>query len=200
MFVKIKNWNSCVPEEVRKSTEFMPIYPFERMVYPRLHKSPFIEARGSVPIVTGPGSIGASVEKLEEDVGSSTPGQGSKRRSRRTVDLVGPSRGGFGSGLPALPQQQQQHQQQYHHHHQQSQQNTPLHYAPPKASSRMAPTLTEDRTVITAAGGIHNLGPQPRLQKLPAETGMQFRIIYFFKFFFEKTIILISLNSETFRT
>ena len=28
VFVRIKNWNSCVPEEVRKSEEFMPIYLF----------------------------------------------------------------------------------------------------------------------------------------------------------------------------
>lgn len=162
MFVKIKNWNSCVPEEVRKSTEFMPIYPFERMVYPRLHKSPFIEGHGNVPIVTGPGSIGENVERMEGDMGPSAAGQGSKRRSRRTVDLVGPSRGGFGSGLPAPPQQQQQ------------QQHAPSHYPmpPPKPSARAPPTVIEDRTVITAAGGINNLGPQPRLQKLPAETGM----------------------------
>lgn len=41
-FVKIKNWNSCVPEEVRKSTEFMPIYPFEKTVYPVVLASPFL--------------------------------------------------------------------------------------------------------------------------------------------------------------
>ncbi|CAL1696787.1 unnamed protein product [Somion occarium] len=42
LFVKIKNWNSCVPEEVRKSEEFMPIYPFERIVFPRRFPSPFV--------------------------------------------------------------------------------------------------------------------------------------------------------------
>jgi hypothetical protein len=46
-FVKIKNWNSCVPEEVRKSTEFMPIYPSEKTVYPVVLASPFL-AQGVV--------------------------------------------------------------------------------------------------------------------------------------------------------
>jgi chromatin structure-remodeling complex subunit RSC1/2 len=42
VFVRIKNWNSCVPEEVRQNTEFMPIYPFERIVYPVRIPSPFL--------------------------------------------------------------------------------------------------------------------------------------------------------------
>ncbi|TFK71699.1 hypothetical protein BDN72DRAFT_957862 [Pluteus cervinus] len=52
-FVKIKNWNSCVPEEVRKSTEFMPIYNFERTVLPELYPSPFLVKGG----IKGPGGI-----------------------------------------------------------------------------------------------------------------------------------------------
>src|SRR5882757_4844700 len=42
LFVKIKNWSSCVPEEVRKNEDFMPIYPFERLVYPPKVASPFV--------------------------------------------------------------------------------------------------------------------------------------------------------------
>ncbi|EPS92765.1 hypothetical protein FOMPIDRAFT_1056573, partial [Fomitopsis schrenkii] len=58
--LKIKNWKSCVPEEVRKSTEFMPIYPFEQTVYPRRFGSPFLTGR-----VRGPGGIANPVEKAE---------------------------------------------------------------------------------------------------------------------------------------
>ena len=54
--MKIKNWNSCIPEEVRQSTEFMPIYPFERTVFPMRLSSPFLRKGGKHPI-TGPGGI-----------------------------------------------------------------------------------------------------------------------------------------------
>ena len=53
VFVKIKNWNSCIPEEVRKKEEFMPIYQFERPVYPRRFPSPFVAA----PKLKAPGGI-----------------------------------------------------------------------------------------------------------------------------------------------
>jgi chromatin structure-remodeling complex subunit RSC1/2 len=56
VFVKIKNWNSCIPEEVRQSTEFMPIYPFEKTVFPVRYSSPFLRKTGKTPI-TGPGGI-----------------------------------------------------------------------------------------------------------------------------------------------
>lgn len=45
--MRIKNWNSCVPEEVRQNTEFMPIYAFEKIVYPVRMPSPF-SAKGEV--------------------------------------------------------------------------------------------------------------------------------------------------------
>ncbi|KAI0085714.1 hypothetical protein BDY19DRAFT_896215 [Irpex rosettiformis] len=61
IFVRIKNWNSCVPEEVRKSAEFMPIYPFERSVYPKRYASPFITSES----IKAPGGIGDMVERGE---------------------------------------------------------------------------------------------------------------------------------------
>ncbi len=64
VFVKIKNWNSCIPEEVRKSTEFMPIYPFERTVYPIRYPSPFL-IKGSK--VKGPGGIIPSLEDIPNE-------------------------------------------------------------------------------------------------------------------------------------
>ncbi|GJJ09395.1 hypothetical protein Clacol_003617 [Clathrus columnatus] len=50
VFVKIKNWNSCIPEEFRKN-DFMPIYPFERIIYPKFVQSPFLNG------VKGPGQL-----------------------------------------------------------------------------------------------------------------------------------------------
>ena len=62
VFIRIKNWNSCVPEEVRKSEEFMPIYLFEWTVFLRQFGSPFI-GKGAFK---GPGGIGDNlVEKTD---------------------------------------------------------------------------------------------------------------------------------------
>ena len=55
-FVKIENWNSRGPEEVRKSADLMPIYPFEAPVFPRRYPSPFLT-----------GGLGESVENAEGD-------------------------------------------------------------------------------------------------------------------------------------
>jgi len=41
-FVRIKNWKLCVPEEVRDSAEYVPVYPFERTVFPAKLPSPFL--------------------------------------------------------------------------------------------------------------------------------------------------------------
>ena len=64
VFVKIKNWASCIPEEVRKKDEFMPIDAFERMVYPGKVKSPFVGGPNGV-MVKGPGGIGEPLDKAE---------------------------------------------------------------------------------------------------------------------------------------
>ncbi|TRM58713.1 hypothetical protein BD626DRAFT_573229 [Schizophyllum amplum] len=55
VFVRIKNWASCVPEEVRKDDGFMPIFPFERTVYPRRYTSPFL--RGDTESAPLPGGL-----------------------------------------------------------------------------------------------------------------------------------------------
>lgn len=49
--IRIKNWNSCIPEELRK-TDFMAVYHFDSVIKIRRVVSPFI--RG----IVGPGSIG----------------------------------------------------------------------------------------------------------------------------------------------
>ncbi|KAG8964950.1 hypothetical protein FRC03_001174 [Tulasnella sp. 419] len=66
VFVRIKNWNSCIPDELRKN-DFMPILPFEgRTVMPKKVESPFL--RG----VKGPGGL------VDED-------EGRRKSSRRAV-------------------------------------------------------------------------------------------------------------------
>ncbi|KAF8642869.1 hypothetical protein AX16_009375 [Volvariella volvacea WC 439] len=88
VFVKIKNWNSCVPEEVRKSTEFMPIYPFEKTVSPVRRPSPFLEKSGK----KGPGGLidaSAGAEKAAPASGSGAgagdEGSLARNRPRRNV-------------------------------------------------------------------------------------------------------------------
>lgn len=83
-FVRIKNWASCVPEEVRKDSGWMAIEGFEKMVWPRRVGSPFVVAQGErVGLGDVPGGIDESVggdgEKVETGVG---PG---RRRPKRNA-------------------------------------------------------------------------------------------------------------------
>lgn len=81
VFVKIKNWNSCIPEEFRKN-DFMPIYPFERIIYPELHPSPFLSG------IKGPGQlIEGNPEKLEADKPNSE--NAFRRRTRKSTQNTG---------------------------------------------------------------------------------------------------------------
>ncbi|EGN94159.1 hypothetical protein SERLA73DRAFT_96993 [Serpula lacrymans var. lacrymans S7.3] len=144
VFVKIKNWNSCVPEEVRKSTEFMPIYPFERVVFPRRFPSPFLAKGGKVGAVKGPGGITENVEKSEAE------------------KAEGPSKGLYvgapsGQGATAPPTTV--------FHYPPPQQTQPHRSQPNTDDSR-------DRTLLTAAAG--STGAAPLIEKLPAETTKHF--------------------------
>ncbi|OBZ78727.1 Chromatin structure-remodeling complex subunit rsc1 [Grifola frondosa] len=169
IFVKIKNWNSCVPEEVRKSTEFMPIYPFERPVFPRRFASPFISGKG----VKGPGGIGDVIEKGE---GEKIEGGGTgRRRPKRNAagmpvvapsrsehtDRVGPSKGLYVGPLTAAPPAMSSpypYQVQYG-------------YPRPQSSQ---PRPSGDRSIVTAAGGLASLGSNASVDKLPSETARHF--------------------------
>ena len=164
IFVRIKNWNSCVPEEVRKSAEFMPIYPFERSVYPKRHASPFITGEP----IKAPGGIGDIVERGE---GEKHEGGGiGRKRTRKPVagfssvsrgdltDRFGPSRGLYvGPPLPGI--------------------STPTSAQPvPSFAQYDAPAMAQprgdvDRSIVTAAGGASALGGQIVVDRLPAETG-----------------------------
>ena len=80
MFVKIKNWASCIPEEVRKKDDFMPIDAFERLVYPGKVTSPFVGGA-----VKGPGGIGEPLDKGEDKT------EGRKRTRRQAAAAEGAS-------------------------------------------------------------------------------------------------------------
>ncbi|KZP25998.1 hypothetical protein FIBSPDRAFT_782552, partial [Athelia psychrophila] len=155
VFVRIKNWNSCVPEEVRKSDEFMPIFPFERSVFPRRYGSPFVVPNPKIGPVKGPGGIGHAVERVEGENADA-----GRKRPRRTAGGDGPSKGvyvgpgtpGGGSApAPAYPQQQQQ---------------MPYPHRPA--------AHIEDRSIVNAAGGMAVLGGQAHVEKLPSETARHF--------------------------
>jgi chromatin structure-remodeling complex subunit RSC1/2 len=139
-----------VPEEVRKSADFMPIYPFERMVFPRRFGSPFL--KGSR--VRGPGGIGESVDRAEgERIEGGGTGRKRSRKPGALTDISGPSKGLYvGVGPTALPGTATQ----------------PAAYIPQAAGAQ---PRTEDRSIVTAAGGIAVLGNNASMEKLPAETG-----------------------------
>lgn len=154
VFVKIKNWNSCIPEEVRKSTEFMQIYPFERMVYPKRYPSPFLLMKGSR--VKGPGGIveeGISAKKVSggNDSGPSRGQYVGPTTMKTTTATVTTQNAPPASTVLAPQQQQQQQPQQLHLVHQS--------IRPPGP----------DRSVITAAGGLAQ-GNNIQVEKLPPET------------------------------
>ena len=153
VFVRIKNWNSCVPEEVRKSEEFMPIYLFERTVFPRRFGSPFI-GKGALK---GPGRIGDSlVEKTVTDTGDKA--DINRKRSRRNAG--GENGPGAQTGA-STPTTQPQSAYPYPYQLQQVAQQILHHRAVP-----------EDRSIVSAAGGMVALAGIGHVEKLPPETGL----------------------------
>ena len=176
IFVKIKNWNSCVPEEVRKSADFMPINPFEAPVFPMWFPSPFL-AGGR-----GTGGLGDSVEKAEGDKhegggigrkrpwkaasGTTTVNQTGSARLNRVV-YVGPptpattsllgvpltATTSTGTGSTAVYQPS-------------------IAGQPQRTVSSQGGKPNEDRSMLGAVGGLSVVGSQNLiLEKLSPETG-----------------------------
>ena len=139
-----------MPEEVRKSADFMPIYPFERMVFPRRFGSPFLKGTR----VRGPGGIGESIDRAEgERIEGGGTGRKRTRKPGAPTDISGPSKGLYVGVEPAnvsgtTPQ--------------------PVVYTPQQGGGQ---PRTEDRSVVTAAGGATVLGTNADMEKLSAETG-----------------------------
>lgn len=161
--MKIKNWASCIPEELRK-VDFMAIHPFERIVWPRKLGSPFLKG------VKGPGGIGESVERAE---GEKIYGGGTgRKRPRRAVaptsmttqvSVSKPSNAATPNPTTTSATVSQQPQP------------APLQIQPP-SSQQLATQQKriDDRTIITAAGGISALGPSPLTETLSPQTGLSF--------------------------
>lgn len=186
-----------MPEEVRKSTEFMPIYPFERTVFPRRFGSPFLlKDRNSRSTAKFPGGIGESVERLDgEKIEGGGTGRKRPRRnqggSNARTDEIGPSKGlyvgpmtpvtigaqsiaaSYGQQQPFRAQAQpptisQQHYQQQQQQQQQEQQ---------QQQQQQQQTLghrPEDRTILSAAGPSAIIGKNALMEKLPLETAKHF--------------------------
>jgi chromatin structure-remodeling complex subunit RSC1/2 len=163
VFVRIKNWNSCVPEEVRKKEEFMPIYPFEKTVMPGRFPSPFVGKSAGAGGKRWPGGIladaggGAGAEKgvkEEEKVGGVA--EGVRKRPRRAA-AGGGGEGGTSKGAvnsAALS-------------------SLATAYQPSSLSQQVQVPRPPgpDRSVLTAAGGLAVLGQGAHVEKLPPETG-----------------------------
>ncbi|KAF8972536.1 RSC complex protein [Flammula alnicola] len=150
VFVRIKNWNSCVPEEVRQSTEFMPIYPFERTVYPVRLPSPFLVKGAGKGAAKGPGGI---VSAVSEQVDGSGDADGAKKRYRSEGPPKNPSSAGVAP--PTSMPYQSQH----------------TTYIQPHIAQRVS---GPDRSVVAAAGGLAAIGGPAQVEKLSPETAKLF--------------------------
>jgi chromatin structure-remodeling complex subunit RSC1/2 len=121
------------------------------MVFPRRFGSPFLKGTR----VRGPGGLGESVDRAEgERIEGGGTGRKRTRKAGAPTDISGPSKGlyvgvGSASAPGATPQ--------------------PVLYTTPQPASGQP--RTEDRSVVTAAGGAAVLGTNADIEKLSGETG-----------------------------
>ena len=178
--MKITNWNGCIPEEVWQESgeggEFMPIYPFEKIIWPKKVRSPFLGGRGgALKGVKGPGGI------VDVPVANGVDGGGDGDNTRKKLRS---------DGNPGRTQQQQQQQQPSQPQtsamatlqtaHAAQSQNPYQQFQQPyvqqqqianQTQTQRSTTLGPDRSIITAAGGIAAIGGSSQVEKLPADTG-----------------------------
>ncbi|KAI6028936.1 hypothetical protein EDC04DRAFT_146757 [Pisolithus marmoratus] len=158
LFVKIKNWSSCIPEEVRKKDDFMPIYAFERLVYPPKVGSPFVGKNA----VKGPGGIGEPVERAE---GEKIEGGGTgRKRTKRNNAATAESSSSSTAAIAAASSSATLTKPAYYPQAQQVAQAQKAHGTAPGTDAK-------DRTMLTAAG---NLSVPAVVDKLPPETTKYF--------------------------
>jgi hypothetical protein len=163
----------------------MPIYLFERTVFPRRRDSPFLAGGGGV---TGPGGIEESPGGREggegdagKDKGSGGADAGGRKKLKRGVDHTGPNKGVYvgaaahgGAGASAAPPPAPPPAAvaasgggtlaQY-----------PYYPGAAASSQLMQPhnqrtqSVAEDRSITTAVGGLANLGSNMKVEKLGPE-------------------------------
>ncbi|KAG8856813.1 hypothetical protein FRB96_006317 [Tulasnella sp. 330] len=157
VFVRIKNWASCIPDELRKGSGegFYPIVMFEKTVMPRRVESPFIALSGGAKAVpTGPGGL------VDEDEG--------RRKSKRTAATKVSSNGGAGeTGTPAPSEAMVDIFAAVA-----GPSNAAASIAAIKGSG--AAKALVDRSLTVAAGGRSMLGAEPMIEMLPEETARRF--------------------------
>lgn len=121
------------------------------MVFPRRFGSPFL--KGSR--VRGPGGIGESIDRAEgERIEGGGTGRKRTRKPGAPTDISGPSKGLYvGVGPATVPGATSQ----------------PVAYT--TAQPAGSQPRTEDRSVVTAAGGAAVLGTNADMEKLSGETG-----------------------------
>lgn len=157
-----------MPEEVRKRSDWMPVYPFERMVYPRRYPSPFVKGRS----IRGPGGIGDSIERGE---GEKIEGGGTGRKRTRkngsgtstVTDIYGPTKGPYVGPAHYIRLQQQEQRQSAG----MQAQPYPTPAAPTMQQPQvpLQPPVQEDRSILQAAGG-PAMAVHAHFDKMPPET------------------------------
>jgi chromatin structure-remodeling complex subunit RSC1/2 len=153
-FTTIKDPTQFIPEEVRK-IDFMPINHFAKVVLPRKGGSPFLKGvKGPGGIGNGNTAIGASGRRIRKNLLGLTPQSPSLKQlaaaSGSTTAI--PST----AATPSAPMPRLQ-----------------IPASRPTGSLQQ-PTRQrkiEDRSVITAAGGMPALGLNPTIDTLPSDTG-----------------------------
>lgn len=159
-FTPIKDSTSFIPEEVRK-LDFMPINHFAKVVLPRKGGSPFLKGvKGPGGIGNGGTAIGASGRRIRKNLLGLTP------QSPSLKQLAGAAAAATASGstaavpssatAPSAPIPRLQ---------------IPATRATGSLQQPTRQRKIEDRTVITAAGGMPALGLNPTIDTLPPETG-----------------------------
>jgi chromatin structure-remodeling complex subunit RSC1/2 len=148
----------------------MPIYPFERPVFPRRFASPFVTGKP----IKAPGGIGDAIERPE---GEKLEGGGiGRKRTRKNAagsridvtDRVGQSKGVY-VGPPVQSPTTGATGYQY-------QGAQPPQYG--RAAMGQQRSIV-DRSIMTAAGGAAALGANAITERLPPETGTSTFYAYF---------------------
>lgn len=104
LMVRVKNWNSCIPDELRQ-TSYMSVVPYEKLLEPSQFPSPFHYG------VRGPGHFGEPRTKAgaEEDDGEEEEEDVPKKKERAPERTTRSGRGEQPPAPAPVPQTAQMH-------------------------------------------------------------------------------------------